>query len=598
MVWLDRHGGEEYGEEAEEEEEEEEEEEDDDDDDDDDEMEGEMQDDYEDDEDDEEIDEDEGEDGDGDGEDEAGGEDDDDEEEEERPGRQAKGKVRFAAEAKQGKGKGEGKAGARRGEEKSLEQLMKEMDEFADEAEENADEEDEDMDDLYGDVGGEDDDEDEEGEEEEGLVDDDDEPFPEEEGFEDDEEEGAEDEEDDEGEDDDEEEVADEDTRRARRMAAMDGMNDDSDEGDSEDDGEDGEAEEEGEEGEGRLSEFQLQQRRLRKKIAAMEDASVAAKPWQMRGEVTSKQRPHNSLLEETLEFKQATKAAPVATEEQSRSIEDIIKARIKDELWDDVVRKQAIQPTKFKPKPTEISTEKSTEGLGDVYAREYERQVLGAKPEDEVNKAHEAARQLFAKLSARLDQLTSFHFVPKPFAGTEATVRANVPAISLEEKTPVAMASSTTLAPEEVFGAKRKDKQLADRDELSQPERKALRQQKKRVRRRQDDEREQQQKLLAKVAPDSSAAKKLEAKQTERELEQAKRKGLITTGVLDKPKKGATAKSGGRAEARSDYTKSSQFFKKVNDNVAAGGTAGNKRQRMGSTAGEEGERTSARFKL
>ena len=565
-----------------------------------------MQDDYEDDEAGEESDEGEGED-----EDEAGGgdeEEEEEEEEEERPGKQAKGKVRFAAGAKQGKGeakqgKGEGKAGARQGDEKSLEQLMAEMDEFADEAEENADEEDEEMDDLYGDVGGGDDDEDEEGEEEgeeEGLVDDDDEPFPEEDGFEDgDEGDEEEDEEDEDAEE--EEEVADEATRRARRMAAMDGMNDDSDDDGSDDDGEDGEADEEGEEGggeeEGGLSAFQRQQQRLRKKIASMEEASVGAKPWQMRGEVTSKQRPHNSLLEETLEFKQATKAAPVATEEQSRSIEDIIKARIKDELWDDVVRKQAIQPTKYKPKPTEISTEKSTEGLGDVYAREYEQQVLGAKPEDEVNKAHDAARQLFAKLSARLDQLTSFHFVPKPFSGTEATIRANVPAISLEEKTPVAMANSTTLAPEEVFGAKKKDKQLADRDELSQPERKALRQQKKRVRRRQDDEREQQQKLLAKVAPDSAAAKKVEAKQMERELEQAKRKGLVTTGVLDKPKKGAAAKPGGRADARSGYTKSSQFFKQVNENVAAGGTAGNKRQRAGSS-GDEGERTSARFKL
>ena len=61
-------------------------------------------------------------------------------------------------------------------------------------------------------------------------------------------------------------------------------------------------------------------------------------------------------------------------------------------------------------------------------------------------------ARELFAKLSARLDQLTSFHFVPKPFQGTEAKVRANVPAVSLEEKMPVAMATADTLAPEEVY--------------------------------------------------------------------------------------------------------------------------------------------------
>ena len=113
-------------------------------------------------------------------------------------------------------------------------------------------------------------------------------------------------------------------------------------------------------------------------------------------------------------------------TEEQSRSIEDIIKARIKEETWDDVVRKQALQPGRFKPKQAALSTEKSTEGLGEIYAREYEQEILGARPADETNKAHEVARELFAKLSARLDQLTSFHFVPKPFQGTEAKVRAN----------------------------------------------------------------------------------------------------------------------------------------------------------------------------
>ena len=174
-------------------------------------------------------------------------------------------------------------------------------------------------------------------------------------------------------------------------------------------------------------------------------------------------------------------------TEEQSRSIEDIIKARIKEETWDDVVRKQALQPGRFKPKQAALSTEKSTEGLGEIYAREYEQEILGARPADETNKAHEVARELFAKLSARLDQLTSFHFVPKPFQGTEAKVRANpnpnpntlpptlsltptptlpkvranVPAVSLEEKMPVSMATADTLAPEEVYAAKRRGSML-----------------------------------------------------------------------------------------------------------------------------------------
>ena len=50
-------------------------------------------------------------------------------------------------------------------------------------------------------------------------------------------------------------------------------------------------------------------------------------------------------------------------------------------------MRKEALRPQAFKPKRAELSTEKSSEGLGEVYAREYEQQVLGAKPADQVNK-------------------------------------------------------------------------------------------------------------------------------------------------------------------------------------------------------------------
>ena len=44
----------------------------------------------------------------------------------------------------------------------------------------------------------------------------------------------------------------------------------------------------------------------MKKKISGLEDQSLAEKPWQHQGEVTSRQRPLNSLLEATLDFKQA----------------------------------------------------------------------------------------------------------------------------------------------------------------------------------------------------------------------------------------------------------------------------------------------------
>ena len=44
----------------------------------------------------------------------------------------------------------------------------------------------------------------------------------------------------------------------------------------------------------------------MKKKISGLEEQSLAEKPWQHQGEVTSRQRPLNSLLEATLDFKQA----------------------------------------------------------------------------------------------------------------------------------------------------------------------------------------------------------------------------------------------------------------------------------------------------
>ena len=208
-------------------------------------------------------------------------------------------------------------------------------------------------------------------------------------------------------------------------------------------------------------------------------------------------------------------------------SIDEVIRQRIKDRLFDDPVRKAKIRPAAYKPRAADISTEKSKLGLGDEYAKEYEQKILGQASEEskEQQEKHKALRELFLKLNSRLDALFSFHAMPKPHK-PEATVRTAVAAVSLEEATPTAMASHEALAPEEVYGKRAARTQLATRDELSQAERKAERRKKKRVHKRKDTERAERESLQARITPDGAAAKRLEAKDAERALADAKRKG------------------------------------------------------------------------
>ena len=91
---------------------------------------------------------------------------------------------------------------------------------------------------------------------------------------------------------------------------------------------------------------------------------------------------------------------------------------------------------------------------MGDEYAKQYEEEILGHTPAQKAKSdaAHLAARQLLSKLGGKLDALFSFHAAPKAFK-PEATVRANVSAISMEEATPRREAKETAMA---TNGAKR----------------------------------------------------------------------------------------------------------------------------------------------
>lgn len=79
------------------------------------------------------------------------------------------------------------------------------------------------------------------------------------------------------------------------------------------------------------LSAHARRQVALAEEIASFEAENVAKKDWVLMGEATARARPKNSLLEENLDFERSggAHAAPAVTEETTKTLEDLIKARI-----------------------------------------------------------------------------------------------------------------------------------------------------------------------------------------------------------------------------------------------------------------------------
>lgn len=192
---------------------------------------------------------------------------------------------------------------------------------------------------------------------------------------------------------------------------------------------------EDGEEGDQRpKSTFQRQQERLTKRIAELEEESLAERPWMLRGEVTAKNRPANSLLEQNLDFEHAMRPAPAITDEVTESMESLIRQRIKDRAWDDVERRiapQAANTTIARKRLPELDGEPSKKSLSEVYEEEHQalKQSTGsartAIPIDEATqRAHDEISVLFKKLCHKIDALSSFKFAPRTYAIEEVTLK------------------------------------------------------------------------------------------------------------------------------------------------------------------------------
>ena len=139
------------------------------------------------------------------------------------------------------------------------------------------------------------------------------------------------------------------------------------------------------------------------------------------------------------------------------------------DELWDDVIRLEKKDNAGKDRKEAEVSTEKSALGLGDIYAKQYEEEVLGNSSAKslETQKAHEELDRMWQNLSHKLDSLSSYHFAPKPVVN-ELSIATNAPSIEMEEVLPITVSTADQYTPEEIFKRKRgREGVLKGSDEL-----------------------------------------------------------------------------------------------------------------------------------
>ena len=75
-------------------------------------------------------------------------------------------------------------------------------------------------------------------------------------------------------------------------------------------------------------------------------------KDWSTKGEVLGKERPKDSLLTKAMDFELGLKAPPIPDREFTDKLENMIKQRIIDDLFDDPIKKDIInlnEQKKFK---------------------------------------------------------------------------------------------------------------------------------------------------------------------------------------------------------------------------------------------------------
>lgn len=253
--------------------------------------------------------------------------------------------------------------------------------------------------------------------------------------------------------------------------------------------------------------EYQFMNKDLNVQIEEIEAKMMSKKDWNLKGEATSRERPKGSLLENFLDFEVSVKPPPIPTPEYADTIENLIKLRIKEDLYDDPVRKPQIEMNK-KNSNFEINFEKDKKGLAEIYEDDYAKDVLKISSETDGQAVKNEIEEMCGKLYGIFDKLTNNNFISGN-RNTEMKIITNVPAVQLEEiSNYVTDNNLNTKSAHELYSMK--DAELKTRDELTREERKTGHKNWKRNVRNKLREKVRNQKLnsLSKIADSKFEAK------------------------------------------------------------------------------------------
>ena len=204
------------------------------------------------------------------------------------------------------------------------------------------------------------------------------------------------------------------------------------------------------------MTNHQKRQKAQLVEIERLEKQISGEKSWEMKGEVKKSDRPFESLIDAEYDVDINFKRAPLITPEVTRTIEDMIIARIKDERYDDVLPK-VTEPYKVVDKTLpEVSQEKSSVGLGQIYEDEFMESTTGtsaskSKNDEKENAICKEVDYLYEKVAKQLDALSHFHYTPKPTIAEPTFKALEVSSISMEEVAPAFLNNATVAAPEQL---------------------------------------------------------------------------------------------------------------------------------------------------